>query len=536
MTTSVEARRYRPEVCVWELTTACNLRCGHCGSKAGLPRPDELTTAECLDVVRALAELGGRIVTLSGGEPTMRDDWEEIAAAIRDHGMIANMVTNGVAMDAALAARMKAVGLANVAVSIDGPADVHEALRGHNTFAKSCAAVRLLDAAGVSTVIMTTITRANLHRLAETYQVAVDLGVARWRTQLGKPMGNLDKSETISPKDLLMVLPELYRLDQTGDVSVGIGDSLGYYGPYDALLRATNWDGSPQCWGGCQAGMRAIGIESNGGIKGCLSIQASRGPDDEFIEGNLRARSLPEIWRDPSAFAYNRHFDAATLTGFCKRCEHRLRCRGGARCVAAAACGRISEDPYCYHRVSTLAQRRPVARLRRQVATAASVVSLALAGGCSLYTSDKSAADASPQGGACEEVCCECDYGVLPPEIIAECCTPEPIDCEPVCCECEYGVLPPAVEAACCTPEPIDCEPVCCECDYGVLPPDVVEECCTPEPIDCEAVCCECEYGILPPEVEEACCTPEPIDCEAVCCECDYGVLPPEVIAECCSE
>jgi len=511
MTTSIDSSpqkpSYRPEICVWELTCACNLRCGHCGSSAGAARPNELDTAECLALVRALAELGCRVITLSGGEPTLRGDWEEIASAIRDCGMIPNMVTNGIALDAGMARRMKAAGLANVAVSIDGPRDVHDRIRGKNTFDKSCRTVGLLGEAGVSTVVMTTVNALNLHRLEETYRVAESLGAARWRTQLAKPMGNMKgKSDlTVRPTDLLLILPELYRLDTLGTTSVGIGDSLGYYGPYDALLRSTSWEGAPQCWGGCQAGMKAIGIESDGGIKGCLSIQAFRGEHDRFIEGNVRQRSLASIWNDPAAFAYNRQFRVEKLTGFCRRCENRARCRGGARCVSAAACGRISEDPYCYHRVATLAQRRPSARLKLGVATAASVFSLGLLmGGCNLYTEDKDPQSGSQKPPECEKVCCECDYGVLPPDVEEKCCS-EPIDCEEVCCECEYGVLPPEVAEACCSEPPVDCENVCCECDYGVLPPEVEEACCS-EPIDCDEVCCECDYGVLPPEVAEACC------------------------------
>lgn len=47
------------------------------------------------------------------------------------------------------------------------------------------------------------------------------------------------------------------------------------------------------------------------------------------------------------------------------------------------------------------------------------------------------------------------------------------IDCSDVCCECEYGVIPEEVWAACCAPDP--CEDACCECDYGDPPP---AECC----------------------------------------------------------
>src|SRR5690349_7267237 len=57
---------------VWEITLRCDLACGHCGSRAGKPRADELTTAEALDLVRQIAEMGAHEVTLIGGEAYLR--------------------------------------------------------------------------------------------------------------------------------------------------------------------------------------------------------------------------------------------------------------------------------------------------------------------------------------------------------------------------------------------------------------------------------------------------------------------------------
>ena len=75
-------RRWRPIYAVWEITLQCDLACRHCGSRAGHARPDELTTAEWLDLVRQMAELGVKEVTLIGGEAYLRDDWIEI---VRGH-------------------------------------------------------------------------------------------------------------------------------------------------------------------------------------------------------------------------------------------------------------------------------------------------------------------------------------------------------------------------------------------------------------------------------------------------------------------
>ena len=63
---------FTPVHAVWEITLACDLKCNHCGSRAGKRRSSELTTDECLDLVRQLARMGTREVTLIGGEAYLR--------------------------------------------------------------------------------------------------------------------------------------------------------------------------------------------------------------------------------------------------------------------------------------------------------------------------------------------------------------------------------------------------------------------------------------------------------------------------------
>jgi hypothetical protein len=311
------------------------------------------------------------------------------------------------------------------------------------------------------------------------------------------------------------LLPKLYQLNETGPVKVGIGDSIGYYGPYDSQLRAVSWKGTRQRWGGCQAGLYAIGVESNGGIKGCLSMQAFRGSDDTFLEGNIRTRSMESIWRDPTAFAYNRNFSEDSLTGACRKCAHRAVCRGGAKCVAAASTQAISEDPYCYYRVANTATRWP--GVLRKTAATASLVYLMGAGPCEV---GPGAPDSGVQPQRCEEV--DCSDPDISEEDMMLCCPAPEYGVEPACewVDCGDPDLSAALAERCCGISP----------DYGV------------EPIDCNEVCCECEYGVIPEEVYQECCSPaleygvEPIDCNEVCCECDYGILPEEVIEECCTK
>src|SRR5207248_11801910 len=110
-------KRIRPFDAVWEITLACDLACRHCGSRSGKARPNELDTAECLDLVDQLADLGCMEVILIGGEAYLRDDLCEIIARIKARQMVPLMTTGGRNLTPEIAAKIKEAGLASASVS-----------------------------------------------------------------------------------------------------------------------------------------------------------------------------------------------------------------------------------------------------------------------------------------------------------------------------------------------------------------------------------------------------------------------------------
>src|SRR5438128_1145329 len=92
-------RAYRPIYAVWEVTLQCDLACRHCGSRAGHERHDELSTAECLDLIGQMAELGVRETTLIGGEAYLREDWVELVRELKRVGISPTMTTGGRGID-----------------------------------------------------------------------------------------------------------------------------------------------------------------------------------------------------------------------------------------------------------------------------------------------------------------------------------------------------------------------------------------------------------------------------------------------------
>ena len=133
---------FAPLAAVWEMTMACNMRCGHCGSSCTDRLPDELTQEEALRLCDDLVELGLRFITLSGGEPLLRQDWPTITRRLTDQGTVVNMISNGWLVDDTAIDRAITSGLQSIAVSLDGLEKTHDSIRKQGAFAKAQASGR----------------------------------------------------------------------------------------------------------------------------------------------------------------------------------------------------------------------------------------------------------------------------------------------------------------------------------------------------------------------------------------------------------
>ena len=203
-------RAARPVYAVWEITLKCDLACRHCGSRAGAARPDELTTAECLDLVHQMADLGVKEVTLIGGEAYLRDDWTDIVRAIRGRGLQVSTTTGGRGITEARARAAADAGLMAASVSLDGAPETHDRLRGvRGSHASALEALRNFRAAGIDTFVNSQINRLSAPELPDILETMVDAGVTAWQLAITVPMGRaVDEPEVLlQPYDLLDVFP-----------------------------------------------------------------------------------------------------------------------------------------------------------------------------------------------------------------------------------------------------------------------------------------------------------------------------------------
>lgn len=355
---------YHPAYVVWELTLRCDQRCTHCGSRAWDPRPEELSTEEALGVIQQLAAMRAREVVLIGGEAYLHPGFLDIIRALREAGIRPTMTTGGRGITAALAWEMGKAGLHSVSVSIDGLEPTHDLMRASpGSFRSATEALGHLRKAGLRTAANTNVNRLNLGDLEELYAHLKAQGIRAWQIQITAPLGRAADRPAmlLQPWDLLDLVPRVAALKkrafEEARIVVMPGNNLGYFGPEEAALRSLP-EGGQDHWRGCQAGKYVLGIESDGAVKGCPSLQTAH-----YAGGSLRQQSLRDIWDQSPQLAFTRERTVDELWGYCRTCPFAQACMGGCSFTAHALFGRPGNNPYCHYRARALAREGKRERL-----------------------------------------------------------------------------------------------------------------------------------------------------------------------------
>lgn len=351
-----------PAYVVWELTLACDHACTHCGSRAGRPRANELSREQAIAVVAQLAELETRDVVLIGGEAYLHHAFLDVVAAIHDAGIRVGMTSGGLGINAEMAVAMAKAGMYSASVSIDGMREKHDRMRSRmGSFDAATRALRHLDSAGIRLCANTNLNRLNQDDLEALYEHLKAQGVKTWQIQLTAALGRAaDRPQMLlQPFELAQLMPRIAALKTRGleeGLIIMPGNNLGYFGPEEALLRSPR-AGMSDHFSGCQAGRFVLGIEADGSIKGCPSLQA------DYIGGKVSETPLAKLWRESRQLKSLRQRTEKDLWGFCKTCDFAETCRGGCTFHSHALFGRPGNNPYCHYRVRTLAARGQRERL-----------------------------------------------------------------------------------------------------------------------------------------------------------------------------
>jgi radical SAM protein with 4Fe4S-binding SPASM domain len=172
-----------------DVTSRCNLRCAYCyyygehDAPAGADPPAERLKW----IMDEAAALGCGEVTLTGGEPLLREDIVDLVA----HGdSLKTLLTNGTLLARGLVRELDRLGgrIKEVKVSLDGFAG-HDRVRGEGSSARILRGLQLLEESRIPYVINTMISSSNLGDLPQLYQWIKGSSCYRWAIDVPAPLG-----------------------------------------------------------------------------------------------------------------------------------------------------------------------------------------------------------------------------------------------------------------------------------------------------------------------------------------------------------
>jgi radical SAM protein with 4Fe4S-binding SPASM domain len=331
------------------LTEQCNLRCKHCYQEGH--RPDDMSLSDITSVIDEVADMLNEwkethhidvtsSFNVTGGEPFLRRDFFSILEELRKKGFDTFVLSNGTLIDRDKADALAKLGVKGVQVSMEGPENIHDAIRGPGSFSASIKGIRNLLDAGLPVTLNTTLSDMNASCFMDVVNLASSLGVQRVGFSRLVPAGRGGAMlNTMLAKEVLKDLYDsLFSLDAKG-LTIVTGDPVAS----QRNIPVQPEGDTPFPSGGCAAGISGLTILPDGTVTPCRRLPVPI--------GNVKKDSLREIWATSNVLQELR--DKSRYTGKCGACSRWSDCRG-CRAIAfafSAANGiasYLAEDPQCF--------------------------------------------------------------------------------------------------------------------------------------------------------------------------------------------
>ena len=321
------------------MTRSCPYRCAHCRADAQpRPAPGQLDREEARSLVDRLAPFAGSILVLTGGDPLLRPDLEEIVARARGRGLRVALTPSATPrVSGERLSALQSAGVSQVALSLDGAsAASHDGLRAlPGSFRRT---LRILDRArslGFPLQVNTTISRRNVAEIDAMADLVAGTGAAVWSVFFLVPTGRGRRSDMLDPHGHERAWRRLARMWGTTPFRIKVTAAP----PFRRVMAEMGRGGGTTAGQANDAkGFMFVSHDGEACPSGFLPLSA----------GNVRRASPVDLYRDSPLFRALR--DPSRLRGRCGRCAYRTIC-GGSRSRAYALGGDpLGEDPTCIHR------------------------------------------------------------------------------------------------------------------------------------------------------------------------------------------
>lgn len=267
-----------------------------------------------IDELRPTVDPHSTTIVITGGEPLMRNDLEQVGNELYKREFPWGMVTNGMLLTKERLYSLLNAGLRSITISLDGLEGSHNWLRNHQkSFQNASRAIQLLPTIpNLEYDVVTCANQRNLNELPAIAQQLINWGVKNWRIFTIFPIGRaLQNNELqLNPVQFKQVFDFIKQTRKEGKINVSYGCE-GYLGSYEGEVRDNFFF--------CQAGVTVASVLVDGTISACPNLR------ERFKQGSIYSNSFTEVWENNYAEFRNRKW---MKTGICANCKSFDICQG----------------------------------------------------------------------------------------------------------------------------------------------------------------------------------------------------------------
>ena len=331
----------------WHILHKCNLHCRHCYQEdysAFMEYPDLMSLLDKYLEYIQLHNYEGQI-NLTGGEPLLHPSFFQLAEEIRMRGLRLGVLTNGTLITRETASALARLTPVFVQVSLDGPARIHDDIRGKGNFEKALAGIDLLKENGIRVLVSFTAMKVNCHSFRGLAAICAAHRVDKlWWDRVVSD----DPALYLTTEEFKMIsreaahLAKKYPCISNSRALQWIPDEHFSVGEKLLKFLLGNWirEGKGDtCIYECSAGKRLLIALPDGSLMACRRLP--------FVIGHIDdTDNLSDLVdRNPVM----RRLARSVFADKCMKCKFYLECGGGARCVTYSQTGKLDlPDVNCY--------------------------------------------------------------------------------------------------------------------------------------------------------------------------------------------
>ncbi len=319
-----------------EVTYRCPLHCAFCYNQTDYVThtQNELSTEQWLKVLRDARKLGALQLGISGGEPLLRDDIEEIVAEAGSLGYYSNLITSGVGLTEKRIAEFKRGGLDHIQLSMhDITKEINNFITDTNTFELKKKVAAMIKEYDYPMVLNVVIHRYNIEHIGEILDMAEQIGANYVELANTQYYGwsLLNRAQLMPTKEQLIKAEEV-----TNKFRERIGNKMKIF----FVVPDYYADRPKKCMNGW--GEVFMIVTANGDVLPCHSARVLPG----LTFPNVKDADLEWVWNESPAFMKYR--GDSWMKEPCRTCPEKEKDLGGCRCQAFLLSGDAeSADPVC---------------------------------------------------------------------------------------------------------------------------------------------------------------------------------------------